>query len=98
MPSLHDTLEDLEFIASQEAGPAEQVYDRAASRYEHFRELWLRLAGRDAERSMVETLRATLRPGARVLDAGCGTVRCRESSSRPSLACGSRCSTAPSRC
>ncbi len=49
------------------------VYDRAADRYDHFRELWLRLAGAGAEAAMLADLRAVLRPGARVLDAGCGT-------------------------
>ncbi len=73
MPSLRDAIDDLEFIASQEAEDAQDVYDRAAPRYEHFRKIWLRLAGREAERSMIEVLRATLSPGARVLDAGCGT-------------------------
>jgi ubiquinone/menaquinone biosynthesis C-methylase UbiE len=73
MPSLRDTIDDLEFIASQEAEAAEAVYDRAAPRYEHFRKVWLQLAGKEAERSMSEVLRAVLFPGARVLDAGCGT-------------------------
>jgi len=49
------------------------VYDRAAERYDRFRELWLRLAGAGAEEAMLRDLRAVLRPGARVLDAGCGT-------------------------
>lgn len=49
------------------------VYDRAADRYDHFRELWLRMAGAGAEAAMLADLRAALRPGARVLDAGCGT-------------------------
>lgn len=48
------------------------LYDRAAGRYDHFRELWLRL-GAPAEQALIEDLRAVLRPGARVLDAGCGT-------------------------
>ena len=49
------------------------VYDRAADRYDRFRELWLRLAGAGAEEAMLADLQAVLRPGARVLDAGCGT-------------------------
>ena len=49
------------------------VYDRAADRYDHFRELWLRLAGQGAEDAMLAGLRAALRPGTRVLDAGCGS-------------------------
>ena len=34
---------------------------------------WLRLAGAGAEQAMLEDLRAVMRPGAKVLDAGCGT-------------------------
>lgn len=49
------------------------VYDHAAERYDHFRELWLRLAGAGAEEAMLTDLRAVLTPGAEVLDAGCGT-------------------------
>ncbi len=50
-----------------------QLYDHAADHYDHFRALWLRLAGAPAEQALIEDLRAVLRPGARVLDAGCGT-------------------------
>jgi len=52
---------------------ARAIYDHAAPRYEHFRRLWLKLAGAEAEAAMLDDLRATLRPGQRVLDAGCGT-------------------------
>jgi len=49
------------------------VYDRAAGDYDRFRGLWLRMAGARAEDAMLTDLRAALRPGAKVLDAGCGT-------------------------
>lgn len=49
------------------------LYDRGAASYDGFRELWLRLAGAHAEAAMLADLRAVLRPGAKVLDAGCGT-------------------------
>jgi 2-polyprenyl-3-methyl-5-hydroxy-6-metoxy-1,4-benzoquinol methylase len=49
------------------------LYDRGAGSYDGFRELWLRLAGPHAEAAMLADLRAVLRPGAQVLDAGCGT-------------------------
>lgn len=49
------------------------LYDRAADRYDYFRDLWLRLAGARAEQGLLDDLRHTLHPGATVLDAGCGT-------------------------
>ncbi len=66
----------LDDLALFRARPDEDVsarYDRAASRYDHFRALWLRLAGAGAEAARLEDLRTALHPGARVLDAGCGT-------------------------
>lgn len=60
------------FLAHQE-GDVAAVYDRAAEHYDHFRELWLRLAGGGAEAAMLADLQEVLRPGAKVLDAGCGT-------------------------
>ncbi|MGI8632908.1 MAG: class I SAM-dependent methyltransferase [Solirubrobacterales bacterium] len=49
------------------------LYDQLAPSYEHFRAIWLRLAGDPAEEAMLEDLRATLRPGASMLDVGAGT-------------------------
>ncbi|MBA2350010.1 MAG: methyltransferase domain-containing protein, partial [Solirubrobacterales bacterium] len=49
------------------------VYDHAAPSYDRFREHWLAVAGRSAEEAMRDDLEAVLEPGARVLDAGCGT-------------------------
>ncbi|MEJ7894779.1 MAG: class I SAM-dependent methyltransferase [Solirubrobacteraceae bacterium] len=49
------------------------LYDRAASSYDRFRELWLRLAGAGAEQAMLDDITPSLRPGVPVLDAGCGT-------------------------
>lgn len=66
-------LDDVDLLLGPASGDVREVYDRVAGRYEHFRELWLKLAGRTAEEAMIEDLRAVLRPGARVLDAGCGT-------------------------
>ncbi len=60
----------------QLAGPSTDVrivYDRVASSYDHFRELWLRIAGADAERAMLADVVPLLHPATRVLDAGCGT-------------------------
>ncbi len=66
-------IRDLDFIVESKPGDVAALYNAAASRYEHFRELWLQLAGRHAEEAMLEDLRAFLRPGMRVLDAGAGT-------------------------
>ncbi len=66
-------LADLDWAVVECGADTAALYDRLAPRYEAFRGLWLRLAGGGAERAMLEDLRAVLRPGQRVLDAGCGT-------------------------
>ena len=49
------------------------LYDRGAAGYDHYRAIWLKLAGDAAENAMLADVRPLLRPGLRVLDAGCGT-------------------------
>jgi len=66
-------LADAELLLGAPDDDVAAVYDRAADRYDHFRELWLRLAGGGAEAAMLADLQEVLRPGAKVLDAGCGT-------------------------
>jgi len=66
-------LADAELFMAVPDGDVAAVYDRAAERYDHFRELWLRLAGGGAEAALLANLREVLCPGAKVLDAGCGT-------------------------
>lgn len=66
-------LDDASLFLSEPDHDVVSVYDRAAGRYDHFRALWLRLAGAGAEDAMLDDLRGALVPGARVLDAGCGT-------------------------
>ncbi|MEO8687756.1 MAG: methyltransferase domain-containing protein [Solirubrobacteraceae bacterium] len=66
-------LADVELFRGSPDEDVATVYARAADRYDHFRALWLRLAGAGAEEAMLADLRAVLRPGAKVLDAGCGT-------------------------
>ena len=66
-------LADAELLLAAPDADVAAVYDRAADRYDHFRELWLRLAGGGAEAAMLADLEEVLRPGAKVLDAGCGT-------------------------
>lgn len=65
-------LEDLALLLDDPAD-ARATYDRVADRYEQFRELWIRWYGAEAEHAMLADLAASLSPGARVLDAGCGT-------------------------
>lgn len=66
-------LEKLECLLSPAPEGARELYDRAAADYDSFRALWTRLLGGLAEEAMLADLRAALRPGDRVLDAGCGT-------------------------
>lgn len=70
---MRDTVADVELVLNAPDGDVRALYERAAARYDHFRELWLRLAGAPAEQALLDDLRAVLPPGARVLDAGCGT-------------------------
>lgn len=68
-----NAIDDVEFMLGAPGADVRALYDRAATRYDHFRDLWLQLAGGAAERALIDDLRAVLRPGSRVLDAGCGT-------------------------
>lgn len=68
---MHDAVAEL--VLGAPHADVRALYDRAAVRYDHFRELWLQLAGAPAEQALLRDLRLALRPGARVLDAGCGT-------------------------
>jgi len=60
-------------VLDAHSGAVSELYDGAASSYEHYRALWLRLAGASAEEAMLADVSAVIRPGARVLDAGAGT-------------------------
>ena len=73
MVTVPSPLNDAELLLHAPKGDVGALYDRAADRYDHFRDLWLRLAGARAEQGLLEDLRHALRPGATVLDAGCGT-------------------------
>ena len=50
-----------------------QIYDRLASRYDRAHQRWLRHAGGPAQAAIDGALAMCLRPGLRVLDAGCGS-------------------------
>lgn len=71
--SVSGLIDDLDALVGSRPERVADLYDRLAPSYERFRRLWIRLAGGGAEQAMLEDLRATLRPGARVLDAGAGT-------------------------
>lgn len=68
-----ELVDDLQLLRAAPSADVQAVYDRAASSYDRFRERWLAIAGRSAEQAMLSDLAAVLKPGARVLDAGCGT-------------------------
>ena len=71
--SIQRVLSDLAFVVSQESSDVGDIYDRAAERYEHFRDLWLKIVGEHAERAMLQTIQKVIGPSWRVLDAGAGT-------------------------
>jgi len=66
-------LDNFEWLLRSHDLPAPQLYDAVAPQYEAFRKLWLDLAGAHTEAAMVADLTEVLKPGHRVLDAGCGT-------------------------
>ncbi len=65
-------LGDLLFTLGLPRGDAVATYGRLAPRYERFHGRWLRAGGAEAVAALQGCLAAELRPGARVLDAGCG--------------------------
>ena len=50
-----------------------RIYENLAPRYDRLHRKWLRHAGGEAQSALEATTRATLRPGMKILDAGCGT-------------------------
>lgn len=50
-----------------------RTYDLIASRYDRMHSRWLRHAGGEAQAALEASLLSRVAPGARVLDAGCGT-------------------------
>lgn len=52
---------------------ATRVYDRLAPRYATLHRRWLRYAGGEAQAALEASVRALLKPGDRMLDAGAGT-------------------------
>jgi ubiquinone/menaquinone biosynthesis C-methylase UbiE len=53
--------------------PVLAAYSRIADRYDRMHGLWLRHAGGEAQSAFEGALAGLLRPGMRLLDAGCGT-------------------------
>lgn len=70
---LRNAVDGVDWILAAPRGDISRVYDRAAERYDEFRELWLRLAGAEAESALIDDVRGVARAGARFLDAGAGT-------------------------
>lgn len=71
--SVTELVHALDAVLGPGGRDAEAVYTQAAPQYDRFRELWLRLAGQEAEAELLHGLESVLRPRDRVLDAGCGT-------------------------
>lgn len=71
--SITDLTDDLRLLRAAPSDDVQAVYDHAAPSYDRFRERWLAVAGKSAEEAMLDEFEAVLTPGARVLDAGCGT-------------------------
>ena len=67
------TLLDLGFALTQIRRDTVTFYDRLAPRFERTQQRWLRAGGSETMAALHGCLNAELRPGARVLDAGCGT-------------------------
>lgn len=63
----------LDAALPREGESIESIYEEVAPEYDRFRDLWLRVAGKGAEDELLRDVGAVLRPGDRVLDAGCGT-------------------------
>lgn len=63
----------LETVLVRNDGDVAATYTRVASDYARFRDLWLQLAGQEAEDELFRDLAEVVAPGTRVLDAGCGT-------------------------
>ncbi|MEO1168112.1 MAG: methyltransferase domain-containing protein [Pseudomonadota bacterium] len=53
--------------------PTVATYERLATGYDRTHSLWLRHAGGEAQSALEAATRVALRPGMRLLDAGCGT-------------------------
>jgi len=66
-------IDDLLFTLALPRADAVSLYDRLATRYDRFHRRWLDRAGDESLAALRGCLAAELRPGARVLDAGCGT-------------------------
>ena len=62
---MSDPLDDLGLLLQPAPKSVRSLYDRVASRYDDFRALWMRLAGRGAEQAMLEDLAARIASQAR---------------------------------
>ncbi|MEO0820873.1 MAG: methyltransferase domain-containing protein [Pseudomonadota bacterium] len=62
-------------IATAKGPDIVRLYDRLAPRYDRLHRRWLRHAGGEAQAALEGAVRALMRPGMALLDAGCGTGR-----------------------
>jgi ubiquinone/menaquinone biosynthesis C-methylase UbiE len=60
-------------LTAQPRASVISIYDRLAPRYDRLHRRWLRVGGGETVAALQGCLAAELRPGIRVLDAGCGT-------------------------
>jgi ubiquinone/menaquinone biosynthesis C-methylase UbiE len=67
------SIQDLLFAFALPRHDAVAFYDRLAPRYDRLHKRWLRAGGAESIMALRGCLIAELRPGARLLDAGCGT-------------------------
>jgi len=70
--AMHPTMSDLMYTLTLPRHESVSLYDRLGERYDRFHRRWLDHAGADTLAALRGCLAAELRPGARVLDAGCG--------------------------
>lgn len=57
---MRDALADIDLVLGTPHADVRAPYDRAAERYDRFRDLWLRLAGAPAKHALIDDLS---RPG-----------------------------------
>lgn len=70
---MNEILTQLEWVLDRHEGSTASLYDQVAPHYETFRQLWIELAGQQAEQAMLGDLAEILVGSPTVLDAGCGT-------------------------
>lgn len=70
--AMHPSMSDFMFTLRLLRHEPGSLYDRLGERYDRFHRRWLNRAGADSLAALQGCLAAELRPGIRILDAGCG--------------------------